>query len=108
MTFTLQHNDSKTNARAGLIHTDHGDIETPIFMPVGTQASVKAVHLHELKDDIKAQIILGNTYHLYLRPGLEVLETICPLSARVIVNEASMKLQRQRITKLVKDLKSAL
>ena len=75
MTFTLQHNDSKTNALAGLIHTDHGDIETPIFMPVGTQASVKAVHLHELKDDIKAQIILGNTYHLYLRPGLEVLET---------------------------------
>ncbi len=75
MTFTLEHNDSKTNARAGLIHTDHGDIETPIFMPVGTQASVKAVHLHELKDDIKAQIILGNTYHLYLRPGLEVLET---------------------------------
>ena len=75
MTFTLQHNNSKTNARAGLIHTDHGDIETPIFMPVGTQASVKAVHLHELKDDIKAQIILGNTYHLYLRPGLEVLET---------------------------------
>ncbi len=75
MTFTLQHNDSKTNARAGLIHTDHGDIETPIFMPVGTQASVKAVHLHELKDDIKAQIILGNTYHLYLRPGLGVLET---------------------------------
>ena len=75
MTFTLEHNDPKTNARAGVIHTDHGDIQTPIFMPVGTQASVKAVHLHELKDDIKAQIILGNTYHLYLRPGLEVLET---------------------------------
>ena len=74
MTFTLQHNDPKTNARAGLIHTDHGDIQTPIFMPVGTQATVKAVHLHELKDDIKAQIILGNTYHLYLRPGLKVLE----------------------------------
>ena len=74
MTFTLEHKDSKTNARAGLIHTDHGDIKTPIFMPVGTQATVKAVHLHELKDDIKAQIILGNTYHLYLRPGLEVLE----------------------------------
>ena len=74
MTFTLEHNDPKTNARAGLIHTDHGDIQTPIFMPVGTQASVKAVHLHELKDDIKAQIILGNTYHLYLRPGLKVLE----------------------------------
>ena len=74
MTFTLQHSDTKTQARAGIIHTDHGDIETPIFMPVGTQASVKAVHLHELKDDIKAQIILGNTYHLYLRPGLEVLQ----------------------------------
>ena len=74
MTFQLQYNDPKTNARAGVIHTDHGDIQTPIFMPVGTQASVKAVHLHELKDDIKAQIILGNTYHLYLRPGLEVLE----------------------------------
>ena len=74
MTFQLQYNDSKTNARAGVIHTDHGDIQTPIFMPVGTQASVKAVHLHELKDDIKAQIILGNTYHLYLRPGLDVLE----------------------------------
>jgi queuine tRNA-ribosyltransferase len=74
MTFTLEKNDPKTNARAGVIHTDHGDIQTPIFMPVGTQASVKAVHLHELKDDIKAQIILGNTYHLYLRPGLEVLE----------------------------------
>ena len=74
MTFQIQHNDPKTNARAGLIHTDHGDIQTPIFMPVGTQATVKAVHLHELKDDVKAQIILGNTYHLYLRPGLDVLE----------------------------------
>lgn len=74
MTFTLQHTDSKTNARAGLIHTDHGDIQTPIFMPVGTQATVKGVHLHEVKDDVKAQIILGNTYHLYLRPGLEILE----------------------------------
>lgn len=74
MKFALQHTDDKTNARAGLITTAHGQIETPIFMPVGTQGSVKAVHLHELKDDIKAQIILGNTYHLYLRPGLEVLE----------------------------------
>ncbi|MBM6669849.1 tRNA guanosine(34) transglycosylase Tgt [Phocaeicola coprophilus] len=74
MRFTLQHTDEKTNARAGLITTAHGQIETPIFMPVGTQGSVKAVHLQELKDDIKAQIILGNTYHLYLRPGLEVLE----------------------------------
>ena len=74
MRFTLQHTDEKTNARAGLITTAHGQIETPIFMPVGTQGSVKAVHLQELNDDIKAQIILGNTYHLYLRPGLEVLE----------------------------------
>ena len=74
MNFTVQNTDSKTNARAGLIHTDHGDIQTPIFMPVGTQATVKAVHLHELKDDVKAQIILGNTYHLYLRPGLDIIE----------------------------------
>lgn len=74
MTFQLQHTDSKTDARAGVLHTDHGDILTPIFMPVGTQATVKGVHLHELKDDVKAQIILGNTYHLYLRPGLEVIE----------------------------------
>ena len=72
--FTLQHTDPKTQARAGLILTDHGQIETPIFMPVGTVGSVKAVHLRELKEDIKAQIILGNTYHLYLRPGLEVIE----------------------------------
>lgn len=74
MDFTLQHTDPNSNARAGFITTDHGTIETPIFMPVGTVASVKAVHFHELKEDIKAQIILGNTYHLYLRPGLEVLE----------------------------------
>ncbi len=76
MNFTLQHTDPNSNARAGLITTDHGTIETPIFMPVGTVASVKAVHFHELKEDIKAQIILGNTYHLYLRPGLEVLEQV--------------------------------
>ena len=74
MTFELQYTDPKSNARAGLITTDHGQIETPIFMPVGTAGSVKAVHLQELKDDIKAQIILGNTYHLYLRPGLDILE----------------------------------
>lgn len=74
MTFQLQHTDPKTGARAGVLHTDHGDILTPIFMPVGTQATVKGVHLHELKDDVKAQIILSNTYHLYLRPGLEVIE----------------------------------
>src|SRR5574344_1679168 len=74
MKFELQYTDSKSNARAGLITTDHGQIETPIFMPVGTLGSVKGVHQTELKEDIKAQIILGNTYHLYLRPGLDVLE----------------------------------
>jgi queuine tRNA-ribosyltransferase len=72
--FTLQHTDPQSKARIGLIETDHGKIETPIFMPVGTAATVKAVHQRELKDDIKAQIILGNTYHLYLRPGLDVLK----------------------------------
>lgn len=74
MTFDLIHTDGASKARAGLVHTDHGTIETPIFMPVGTVASVKAVHQHELKEDIKAQIILGNTYHLYLRPGIDTLE----------------------------------
>ena len=74
MDFTLQYTDTKSNARAGLITTDHGQIETPIFMPVGTQGTVKGVHMTELKTDIKAQIILGNTYHLYLRPGLDILE----------------------------------
>jgi queuine tRNA-ribosyltransferase len=74
MTFELQYTDPKSNARAGLITTDHGQIETPIFMPVGTLGTVKGVHLHEIKDDIQAQIILGNTYHLYLRPGLDVIE----------------------------------
>jgi len=74
MTFELQHTDPNSNARAGEITTDHGKIQTPIFMPVGTVASVKAVHFHELKEDIKAQIILGNTYHLYLRPGISILE----------------------------------
>ena len=74
MKFDLLHTDAKCHARAGLIKTDHGEIETPIFMPVGTLGSVKAVHTHEIKEDIKAQIILGNTYHLYLRPGLKILE----------------------------------
>ncbi len=74
MTFELQHTDSGSAARAGLITTDHGQIETPIFMPVGTLGSVKGVHLREIKDDIQAQIILGNTYHLYLRPGLDIIE----------------------------------
>ncbi|MCB9017023.1 MAG: tRNA guanosine(34) transglycosylase Tgt [Paludibacteraceae bacterium] len=74
MKFELQYTDAKSNARAGKITTDHGEILTPIFMPVGTLGSVKGVHIHELDDDIKAQIILGNTYHLYLRPGLDILE----------------------------------
>ena len=74
MDFTLQATAPGTSARAGLITTDHGTIETPIFMPVGTLGSVKAVHQHELRDDVKAQIILGNTYHLYLRPGIDILE----------------------------------
>lgn len=72
--FRLEHTDTSSNARAGMLHTDHGDIATPIFMPVGTLGSVKGVHQYELTDDVKAQIILGNTYHLYLRPGLQVLE----------------------------------
>jgi len=72
--FTVQNTDPNSKARAGLLETDHGPIQTPIFMPVGTAGTVKAVHQRELKEDIHAQIILGNTYHLYLRPGLQVLE----------------------------------
>lgn len=74
MTFQIVANDVRSNARAGVMQTDHGAVETPIFMPVGTQGTVKAVHTRELLDDIGAQIILGNTYHLYLRPGTDVLE----------------------------------
>ncbi len=74
MHFDLIKKDEKSSARAGVLHTDHGDIETPIFMPVGTAGSVKGVHQKELKEDVEAQIILGNTYHLFLRPGTEVLE----------------------------------
>ena len=73
MKFELLHTDPKSNARAGVVTTDHGTIQTPIFMPVGTVGSVKGVHQRELKEDVKAQIILGNTYHLYLRPGTEIL-----------------------------------
>jgi queuine tRNA-ribosyltransferase len=73
MTFELQHTDNASEARAGLITTDHGKIETPIFMPVGTVGSVKGVHFSELRQQVGAQIILGNTYHLYLRPGLDIL-----------------------------------
>lgn len=72
--FNLQHTPTRSKARAGLITTDHGEIETPIFMPVGTVGSVKAVTQQQLAHDVHAQIILGNAYHLYLRPGLEVLE----------------------------------
>jgi len=74
MKYELQKTDTQSKARAGKMTTDHGEILTPIFMPVGTAATVKAVHQRELVNDIKAQIILGNTYHLYLRPGLDILE----------------------------------
>ncbi len=74
MDFTIKGLDKNSNARAGEIITEHGIIQTPIFMPVGTVGSVKAVHQRDLKEDIQAQIILGNTYHLYLRPGLETME----------------------------------
>jgi len=74
MHFELKHTAAGTKARAGFITTDHGNIETPIFMPVGTAGSVKGIHIRDLKDDIQAQIILGNTYHLYLRPGLSIIE----------------------------------
>ncbi len=74
MKYTLHHTDPKSKARAGTLVTDHGAIETPIFMPVGTVASVKGVHQRELKDEIKTDIILGNTYHLYLRPKTEILK----------------------------------
>lgn len=74
MKFTLHHTDPKSDARAGTVLTDHGEINTPIFMPVGTIGTVKGVHQAELKEQVKAQIILGNTYHLYLRPGMETME----------------------------------
>ena len=74
MNFNIISNDPKSAARAGVLNTDHGLIETPIFMPVGTAGTVKACHIRDVHDEVKAQIILGNTYHLYLRPGLEVLE----------------------------------
>ncbi|MBE0663016.1 MAG: tRNA guanosine(34) transglycosylase Tgt [Bacteroidales bacterium] len=73
MKFELTTKDPSSKARAGIFQTDHGSIKTPIFMPVGTVGTVKAVHFRELAEDIKAQIILGNTYHLYLRPGLEII-----------------------------------
>lgn len=74
MNYKVVATNKDTKVRAGIIGTDHGEIETPIFMPVGTVGAVKAVHMHELRDDVKAQIILGNTYHLYLRPGMDIIE----------------------------------
>ncbi len=74
MQFNIEHSDAGTSARAGVLRTDHGEIQTPIFMPVGTAGTVKAIHQHELKSPIGAQIILGNTYHLYLRPGTDILQ----------------------------------
>jgi len=74
MNFDLLHTDPSSSARAGILHLPHGDVETPIFMPVGTAGTVKAVHQQELKDQVLAQIILGNTYHLYLRPGMQVVQ----------------------------------
>lgn len=74
MQFKIEKVDEKSSARMGTIYTDHGEIKTPIFMPVGTVGAVKAVHINDVKEEVKAQIILGNTYHLYLRPGMEVIE----------------------------------
>ena len=77
VTFILEHTDPRTKARAGVLQTAHGQVHTPIFMPVGTVASVKGVHQRELREDINPDIILGNTYHLYLRPGTHILEAAC-------------------------------
>ena len=74
MDFSISHKDKGSKARRGVIQTDHGKIQTPAFMPVGTLGAVKAVHLKDIKDEIRPDIILGNTYHLYLRPGLEVIK----------------------------------
>ncbi len=74
MDFNLQHKDPGSSARAGVITTDHGLIQTPAFMPVGTAGAVKALHIHELREDVQAQIMLSNTYHLYLRPGADIVE----------------------------------
>ena len=88
MTFELQHTDNASDARTGIITTDHGQIKTPIFMPVGTVGSVKGVHFEELRKQVKAQIILGNTYHLYLRPGLDIIKAAGGLHG---VNEKTWK-----------------
>ena len=74
MKFIIQSTDKNSDARTGILETAHGKVETPVFMPVGTSANVKAVHIRDLTDDVKARIILGNTYHLYLRPGMDILQ----------------------------------
>ena len=74
ITYELLHEDKNSGERRGIVHTPHGDIETPIFMPVGTQATVKSMTPEELKEEVKAQIILSNTYHLYLRPGHDIVK----------------------------------
>ena len=74
VTYELLHEDKNSGARRGIVHTPHGDIQTPIFMPVGTQATVKSMTPEELKEEVKAQIILSNTYHLYLRPGHDLVK----------------------------------
>ena len=74
VTYELLHIDKNSGARRGIVHTPHGDIETPIFMPVGTQATVKSLTPEELENEVKAQIILSNTYHLYLRPGHDIVK----------------------------------
>ena len=74
VTYELLHIDKNSGARRGVIHTPHGDIQTPIFMPVGTQATVKSMTPEELENEVKAQIILSNTYHLYLRPGNKLIK----------------------------------
>jgi queuine tRNA-ribosyltransferase len=74
VSFNLEYSDDNSKARTGTLHTAHGEVKTPMFMPVGTSASVKAIHQKELNEEIKAQIILGNTYHLYLRPGTEIIQ----------------------------------
>ncbi|MDP4280526.1 MAG: tRNA guanosine(34) transglycosylase Tgt [Bacteroidota bacterium] len=73
MKFSVEHRDPESSARTGLIQTDHGLIHTPAFMPVGTAGAVKALHMRDLREDIRAEIILGNTYHLYLRPGIDII-----------------------------------
>ena len=83
LSFQLLQTDTGSKARTGKITTDHGEINTPVFMPVGTAGSVKAVTQQQLKEEVKASIILGNTYHLYLRPGLDVLETLAHGETRV-------------------------